>query len=70
MNSKKENMEYSEEILCQQLKALYRELIKRKREIQADPDLNPGNDLLNDELESIYRKTVLLQECFEQFCPN
>jgi len=61
---------YSQAVLCQQLHALYDLLQKRKKEILADPDLNPGNDELNNELELIYHRSRLLQECFEQFCPS
>ncbi len=61
---------YSPIVLCQQLHALYDLLQKRKKEIMADPDLNPGNDALNNELELIHNRSQLLQECFEQFCPS
>lgn len=61
---------YSQTELCRQLHALYDLLQKRKQEILADPDLNPDNDQLNHELESIYNRSRLLQECFEQFCPS
>ena len=61
---------YSQAVLCQQLHALYDLLQKRKKEILADPALNPGNDELNNELELIYHRSRLLQECFEQFCPS
>lgn len=61
---------YSQEVLCQQLHALYDLLEHRKAEILKDPDFNPGNDALNDELEDIYFKTRLIQECFEKFCPS
>ncbi|HNX78221.1 MAG TPA: hypothetical protein PKM56_21315 [Candidatus Rifleibacterium sp.] len=61
---------FSQAVLCQQLHALYDLLQKRKKEILADPALNPGNDELNNELELIYHRSRLLQECFEQFCPS
>jgi len=61
---------YSQKVLCAQLHALYDLLQKRKAEILADPELNPGNDELNDELEQIYHRCRLIQECFEQFCPS
>lgn len=61
---------YSQAVLCQQLHALYDLLQKRQKEILADPDLNPENDELNHELELIYQRSKLLQECFEQFCPS
>lgn len=61
---------YSQTALCQQLHALYDLLQKRKIEILADPDLNPDNDALNNELDLIYQRSKLLQECFEQFCPS
>jgi len=67
--SEKDNV-FSQKILCAQLHALYELLQKRKAEILADPDLNPGNDELNNELEQIYHRCRLLQECFEQFCPS
>ena len=59
---------YSQAVLCQQLHALYDLLQKRKKEILADPELTPDNDALNNELEQIYHRSRLLQECFEQFC--
>ncbi|HOI92842.1 MAG TPA: hypothetical protein PLK28_20235 [Candidatus Rifleibacterium sp.] len=61
---------YSQAVLCQQLHALYDLLQKRKKEILADPELTPDNDALNNELEQIYHRSRLLQECFEQFCPS
>lgn len=61
---------YSQKLLCTQLHALYKMLQKRKAEILANPELNPGNDELNDELELIYHRCRLIQECFEQFCPS
>ena len=61
---------YSQAELCHQLHALYELLQKRKREILADPDLNPENDELNNELELIYHRCKLIQECFEHFCPS
>ncbi len=61
---------YSQAVLCQQLHALYNLLQKRKKEILADPELTPDNDALNNELEQIYHRSRLLQECFEQFCPS
>ncbi len=61
---------YSQTTLCQQLHALYDLLQKRKKEIMADPDLTPDNDELNNELELIYHRSRLLQECFEHFCPS
>lgn len=61
---------YSQKLLCTQLHALYEMLQKRKAEILANPELNPGNDELNDELEQIYHRCRLIQECFEQFCPS
>ncbi len=70
MPDNKKNSIFKQEILCQQLHALYDLLKKRKAEIVADPDFNPGNEALNDELEDIYFKMKLLQECFEKFCPS
>lgn len=61
---------YSQAVLCRQLHALYDLLQQRKKEILADPALNPENDTLNHELEQIYHRSRLLQECFEQFCPD
>ncbi len=61
---------YSQAVLCEQMHALYDLLQKRKKEILADPALTPDNDELNDELEQIYNRSRLLQECFEQFCPS
>ena len=61
---------YSQAMLCEQMHALYDLLQKRKKEILADPALTPDNDELNDELEQIYNRSRLLQECFEQFCPS
>jgi hypothetical protein len=57
-------------VLCQQLHCLYELLQERKKQILADPEFNPGNEALNDELEEIYFKMKLLQECFEKFCPS
>ncbi|PKL39314.1 MAG: hypothetical protein CVV41_21495 [Candidatus Riflebacteria bacterium HGW-Riflebacteria-1] len=70
MEKSKKGSVFSQKILCAQLHALYDLLQKRKAEILADPDLNPGNDELNNELEQIYHRCRLLQECFEQFCPS
>ncbi|PKL43556.1 MAG: hypothetical protein CVV42_20035 [Candidatus Riflebacteria bacterium HGW-Riflebacteria-2] len=70
MEKGKKSGEYSQKVLCAQLHALYDQLQKRKAEILADPELNPGNDDLNDELEQIYHRCRLIQECFEQFCPS
>ncbi|MFZ5949573.1 MAG: hypothetical protein ACOYXC_02625 [Candidatus Rifleibacteriota bacterium] len=67
---KKSEVTYSQSILCSQLHALYELLQKRRQEILADPQFNPGNDELNDELEEIFFKLKLLQECFEKFCPS
>jgi hypothetical protein len=61
---------YSQAVLCEQMHALYDLLQKRKKEILADPALTPDNDELNNELEQIYHRSRLLQECFEQFCPS
>jgi len=61
---------YSQAVLCEQMHALYDLLQKRKKEILADPALTPDNDELNNELEQIYNRSRLLQECFEQFCPS
>lgn len=61
---------YSQTVLCEQMHALYDLLQKRKKEILADPALTPDNDELNNELEQIYHRSRLLQECFEQFCPS
>ncbi len=70
MSNKKGKVEYSQKVLCSQLHALYDLLQERKKEILADPDLNPDNDELNDELDQIYIRSKLIQECFEQFCPS
>ena len=70
MEKRGKNAEYSQKVLCAQLHALYNLLQDRKAEILADPELNPGNDELNDELEQIYHHCRLIQECFEQFCPS
>jgi len=70
MENYKNGKGFSQTILCAQLHALYDLLQKRKEEILADPDMNPGNDELNNELEQIYHRCRLLQECFEQFCPS
>lgn len=70
MKQIKSSGSYSQNELCKQMHALYDLLQKRKAEILADPDLNPGNDALNNELELIYVRSRLLQECFEHFCPS
>ena len=70
MSKNNKRTEYSPDLLCQQLHALYDLLQDRKDQIVADPDFNPGNDALNQELEDIYFKMKLLQECFEKFCPS
>ncbi|MBU1107194.1 MAG: hypothetical protein KKB51_11040 [Candidatus Riflebacteria bacterium] len=70
MEKYEKNKKFSQIILCRQLHALYDLLQERKDEILADPAMNPGNDELNDELEQIYHRCRLIQECFEQFCPS
>ncbi len=70
MDKIKSSGAYSQQKLCNQLHALYELLQKRKKEILADPDLNPENDDLNNELELIYIRSKLIQECFEHFCPS
>ncbi|MDN5279737.1 MAG: hypothetical protein PWR01_3702 [Clostridiales bacterium] len=69
MNTENNNI-YSPKILCAQLHALYDMLEARKKEIVSDPSFSPGNFVLNNELELIYQKTRLLQECFEKFCSS
>lgn len=70
MNKIKSSGAYSQEKLCSQLHALYDLLQARKKAILADPELNPENDALNNELELIYIRSKLIQECFEHFCPS
>lgn len=70
MQPKEKISNYSSQILCEQLHLLYKQLQERKKQILADPEFDPGNDALNNELEEIHYKLKLLQECFENFCPS
>lgn len=66
----KKRIIYSPEILCSQLHALYDRLDARRQEILKDPDLNPGNDVLMNELDRIVKRIALIREMFEEFCPS
>ena len=61
---------YSQEILCSQLHALYDRLEARRQEILKDPDFNPGNSALMEEMDRIVRRVGLIREMFEEFCPS
>lgn len=59
---------FSLDKFCEQLKLLYDLLEKRKQEILSDPNFNPNNSSLNDELEKIYKRQELLKDCLNEFC--
>lgn len=66
----KKRIVYSPELLCIQLHALYDRLEARRQEILKDPEFNPGNDALMDEMDRIVRRIALIREMFEEFCPS
>lgn len=66
----KKRVIYSPDILCSQLHALYDRIDVRRQEILKDPDFNPGNDALMNELDRIVKRITLIREMFEEFCPS
>ena len=66
----KKKTAYSPEILCPQLHALYDRLEARRQEILKDPEFNPGNDALIEEMDRIVKRVALIREMFEEFCPS
>lgn len=67
---RKSRAKYSGEVLCEQLHALHDLLDQRRQIILKDPDFNPGNAALMDEMERLVKRLALIRDCFEEFCPS